>query len=371
MAPRVCFLALNAYPTLAGTTEARVGGAEVQQCLIARYLVRRGYSISFVTLDYGQPDGEKVNGITVYRAFKMNTGIRYLRFIHPRMTGIWAALRRADADIYYQRCAGMETGLLAAFCRRHNRKFVFSAASETDFDLERAIIPRWFDCRLYVYGLRCADAIVIQTERQRALLQETFGLDGNLIPNCWAEEPPAAKGHSEPDAVLWVGMVRDLKRPELFLDLAASLPKARFVMVGGRVAGEGTLYDRVVKRAQGIPNLFIAGFVPFHEVGRFFDQALLVVNTSPKEGFPNTFLQAWCRGLPVVSFYDPDRVIQRHQLGFAVNSLDSMRQKVVNLLNDKDLYGKIRQNVLQYFQANHRLEKLGPRYEALFSELVK
>jgi glycosyltransferase involved in cell wall biosynthesis len=364
---RICFLALNIYPTLAGTTEAYVGGAEVQQCFIARHLARRGYQVSFVTWDHGQPDGVRVDGITVYTAYRLEAGIHYLRFLHPRITGIWSALRRADADIYYQRCAGMETGLLAAFCRRHNRKFVFASASETDFNLEQAIIPRWLDRRLYVYGLRRADAIITQTETQRALLRQNFGLEACVIPNCWAEEPATPNQPTEQSSVLWVSMLHRWKRPGLFLDLAASLPEVRFVMVGG--PGGGALYDQVAQRARGLANLSFAGFIPFRQVGHYFDRAAVVVNTSPKEGFPNTFLQAWCRGVPVVSFFDPDGIIRRQQLGLVVDSLEAMRHGVVQLLQDTTLYARMQQNALRYFNENHRLETLGPRYEALFDGL--
>ena len=184
MAIRVCFLGLRVYPILAGFPDAYLGGAEVQQCLIASYLARRGYQVSCATWDYGQPDEAEVEGITFYKTCELKAGMRYLRYFHPRWTSLWDALRRADAEVYYQRCAGAETGLVAAFCRRHDRKFVFSAASETDFDLERAIIPRWFDRRLYVYGLRQANAIIAQTETQRAMLRSNFGLEAQLIPNC-------------------------------------------------------------------------------------------------------------------------------------------------------------------------------------------
>jgi glycosyltransferase involved in cell wall biosynthesis len=47
------------------------------------------------------------------------------------------------------------------------------------------------------------------------------------------------------------------------------------------------------------------------------------VNTSDYEGFPNTFLQAWIRRLPVVAFCDPDGVIQRRGLGKV--SVDAQR----------------------------------------------
>ena len=45
---KICFLALNSFPTLAKTNIKLIGGAEVQQILIAKELIKRGFDISFI-----------------------------------------------------------------------------------------------------------------------------------------------------------------------------------------------------------------------------------------------------------------------------------------------------------------------------------
>jgi len=70
--PRICFVAPTAWPILAGSTEIPVvGGAEVQQTFIARALVQRGYRVSMICHDYGQPDRAVVDGITSVAAIRV------------------------------------------------------------------------------------------------------------------------------------------------------------------------------------------------------------------------------------------------------------------------------------------------------------
>src|ERR1700720_3462283 len=100
--PSICFVGINNLPALTPEFPNRgVGGAELQQTLLAKALVRAGFEVSMVVADLGQPDGAEWHGIKTYKAYRPDAGLPLLRFIHPRWTQLWAAMKRADADIYY------------------------------------------------------------------------------------------------------------------------------------------------------------------------------------------------------------------------------------------------------------------------------
>ena len=86
------------------------------------------------------------------------------------------------------------------------------------------------------------------------------------------------------------------------------------------------------------------GPVRYRDSGALFDRARIFLNTSSIEGFPNTFLQAWIRGVPVVTFFDPDALVKRMALGRVAVSLDEMRDAIRALLQDeaeRELLGQL------------------------------
>src|ERR1041384_4972044 len=130
----VCFVAPQAWPVLAADSKiGEVGGAEVQQAILARLLAANGYRVSMICLDYGQPSPAVVDGVTVYKAYRPDEGIPLLRFLHPRLSTMWRLMEAIDADVYYQRSSAMWTGVMAEFCRRHGKRSIYAGASDRDF----------------------------------------------------------------------------------------------------------------------------------------------------------------------------------------------------------------------------------------------
>ena len=83
---RVCLHAGYLYPLFSGGTVEFAGGAEVQQALIARGLAARGFEVSVVTCDYGQPPELVADGVRLLRSHPPRGGIPVLRFFHPRLS---------------------------------------------------------------------------------------------------------------------------------------------------------------------------------------------------------------------------------------------------------------------------------------------
>ncbi|MDD5719152.1 MAG: glycosyltransferase family 4 protein [Candidatus Krumholzibacteria bacterium] len=336
-AAKICFVGLENLPVLCPEFDRHgIGGEQVQQTLLARAFVRDGWLVSMVCLDYGQPDGADYGGIKVYRTFRADAGIPGVRFLHPRLTGLWSALGRADADLYYTSCAGMPVGAIAYFARRHRRRLVFRIAHDTDCDPRRVLIKYRRDRLIYAYGLRHADRVLSQSEQQVAALAANYGVQ-STIAGMLVEPPERDLIFDDRDIdVLWVNNLRPFKRPDLVLELARKLPDLTFHMIGGPQPPYESLYQETTAAACTIPNLKFHGRIPYHGVNTFYERARVFVNTSDSEGFPNSYLQAWRRGTPLVTFFDPDGIVRRHALGHTAAGLTDMTAAIRVLARERE-----------------------------------
>jgi glycosyltransferase involved in cell wall biosynthesis len=376
VAPHICFVAPHLWPVFSRDPGPKfAGGAEIQQSILARLFRRHGYRVSIVGLDFGQPQAAELDGVTAYKTFREDEGIPVLRFLHPRLTAIWRALRAADADIYYTRSASMWTGVVAEFCRRHGRRSIYAGASDNDFKRGREQIRFARDRWIFQRGVARADRIVVQNPLQRDDCLESYGRQATLVPSCYelpAESNPAG---AAADLVLWVGTVRASKRPELLLELARRLRERRFVMIGGPAAAGERLgedhYASVRAAAERLPNVEFKGFLPLAEVERWFDRARVLVNTSLFEGVPNVFLQAWARGVPVVATVD----IGARVNGASIYKIFSEEQEAVGeierLFTDELHWARASSRSREYFAANHSTAEALARYARIFQELAQ
>jgi glycosyltransferase involved in cell wall biosynthesis len=367
-APHICFFGLDNLSVLAREYGTRgVGGEQVQQTLLARATRRVGCHVSMITADYGQPDGQYWDGIQVFKARDPATSVPGIQFVQ-RWQHLWNACQRAAADIYYTSCAGFHLGLLTLYARHHGARVIFRTAHDSDCEPDNLIVPHWHDKQLYSYGLKHAHGILTQTVKQQQALLRNYGL-ASKVAAMMVEQPHASTPLTARDiAVMWVNNMRDFKRPLLFLDLAARLTDLDFHMIGGQLEGSERLYGEVAARAAALHNVHFHGQIPYHDVNDHYSRARVFVNTSATEGFPNSYLQAWARGTPVVAFFDPDGVIEREQLGAAVASLDEMTAAVHRLTHNEELWRSTSERCRAYMSRTYSEHEVIKPYLELFAQ---
>jgi glycosyltransferase involved in cell wall biosynthesis len=202
-----------------------------------------------------------------------------------------------------------------------------------------------------------------QNEIQKKLLKKEFNLDSFLM----------ISGHEIPQnirpieerlvdrIILWVSNLGQKKRPEKFIELAriADASKFRFIIIGSR--DDEAYIKRLFKDRP--ENLTWLGRLPFGEALGWFDKAAIFINTSNDEGFPNTFIQAWLRGVPVITLgVDPDGIIEKHKLGYVARDIKGILNYIIYLINDKVAYTEFSRNASRYAQRYHSITAMTDKF---------
>jgi glycosyltransferase involved in cell wall biosynthesis len=373
----VCIVGLKCYDLLSGASVPKyLGGIEKLLVTMARGLSRSGVNTAFITYDHGQPDVEMIDGVTVYKAFSDEAGLPGLRFFHPRMTGLWRAMRHADAAVYLQMGAGSEAGRVALGVRffTHNRKaFVFSLASDKDADREAIERFPLRERMLYLYGLQSADLLISQTQTQRQALLQSFGHESTVLPMP-IESPDgidtdAMAADRRTHRVLWVGRIIETKRLELLFKAARRCPDVQFDVVG-TPNRESDYYQGLVREAEEIDNVKLHGRVAEGVLPGLYREATLLLCTSILEGFPTTFLEAWSYATPVVTTFDPDGVVAANELGVVVEAEDGVVDAIQCFTTDQAQRQQYCTRVRQYFEENYTLDAILPKFKSHLKSLM-
>ena len=292
--------------------------------MLARALARGGSKVCILVFDLpGTTIPSLVDEVAVsvrppYRAHQRLGRLR-------EAVSLRRAVIDAHADVLVTRAAGPDVGLAGLFAKLSRRRFVYSSANLSDFDFARVSTKR-LNQLLFRLGIRLADEIVVQTAEQARFCEERFGRSPVLIRSI-AE--PAGQRDQDPEAFLWIGRLVWYKRPLAFIELAQSLPEAKFWMVGvpDPYSEPGPELLRMVeRRAATVTNLDLMAPRPRQDLLDLVGRAVAVVNTADFEGMPNIFLEGWARGVPALALtHDPDRVIEQHRLGaFAQGSSERL-----------------------------------------------
>lgn len=325
------FLSRGAHLVWDPAAPRAAGGAELQAALMARELVRRGHDTVLLGADTGQPDGAVWEGIRIRRGGRYDTGgladtLRAWPVIHRVLRD-----ERPDFVVVY----GWTALLYAlAWWRRvvpFRLVFVCALDAEIDGDFRRQNPVRGF---FFHRGMRVSDARLSITAAQAA----HFARQGMscAVTRLLVAAPPADRDGTKSVDLLWMARCEEVKRPMLFLDLAASLPQARCRMVCS--PHDRGLWERVRARASGLANVeFIEG-VPYSAVQREFDAARVFVNTSSHEGVPNTFIHAGLGSAAIASLeIDPDGMFATFDAGvLAGKDTAKLEAGVRALLSDGD-----------------------------------
>jgi len=349
-------VSMEIYPNLVPGIAEEAGGAGFQLLEIARVLRERGYDVSFVVGDYGQPFHERIEGFDVFRANR----VAYDRSVIRGFKNLWRlfkAMRAARSQQYVLRSTRYLSFFVMFFARLLGAKYTFMVANLPHCTREELEGLPWVFRKLYLMSLKSADRITVQSREQQVLFEESFGIRPHIVHNGiivsdW-DGPPS----QVPFDICWVASFKIQKRADVLVEMAKSLPDRKFLVAGG--PGPDRSYSEdLMNQLRALPNVVYRGFVKPDEVGAIYRQARAFLNTSDWEGFPNGFLYAWSCGLPVCALkINPDGAVTDNDLGLVVDDVADLAGRMEQLLGDPAAYEAMAGRCYRYVQANHSLDR--------------
>jgi len=348
---KIAFIDDGVYAYASNSPEA-VGGSERDQWLLANALTAANWS-AIVGVRTGLKAGVR----------KIINGVEYVGIGKDRPLLAWHSFLSSEKpDWLFWECAYHLWGALVEIAKINRVNTIFHAAFDSDVEPRKALYwrPRWWP--LYAWGLSRTDRIFVQHSGQLARLKPRWQSKAYVLPKVCIlpgilGDQINIKPHAEREKyVAWVAMLRQHKRPDVLVEIARKLPAIRFVVCGGPTTfmTSPSYSNRVLDEFRATPNIEYLGQVAPETAQQVTDNAALLLSTSDGEGFPNTFVQAWSSGTPVISLkIDPDGVIKRLGLGAVSGDVNRAIEDITGLMESTDRRDEIAQRARQFIVENY------------------
>lgn len=350
----------------------RTGGAELQAWMLAREFSKRDWDVHYLS-ENDRPDApQELDGVRLHYLPE-----EPLHFLANR-SKVRQVIEKLNPDVVYNRVYGQYTSYAMQFAPKHAIT-IWAAAGAHDGQITTTLGELWQTKSLKQYillvprtiimrrfarsGALKAKLVLAQSPEQLEILKER-GFKPELLRNS-IEHTDSVKpqSHEGRPVVLWAGSVKNWKRPEIFYDLARRCQDldCEFVMAGE--IQEEQCRGPLDRAQRELERFRYVGFVAPELIGKLYDRAHLFVSTSRAEGFANTFIQAWLRGIPVVSIdVDPDHLLSTGGLGAAAGTVDELEQKLREFIQSPDLRresgARAREFTLKEFNLHANVDRL-------------
>ena len=336
-----------------------LGGSEIQCDLLARGLVERGHTVTYVA-----PVKQSIDVATPYT----------LRLVQEPSEILGAALE-SQPEVAYWRYNLNHFRAVATGLGRAGIPMVFAVSHINDVTPwvwhrpSKGLVPKLRQLvrrRWNRGGFRHVRAL---TTNNRDLLPLSPVADAHYVPNGMSEE---AEAFNWPRPyVAWVANIKPAKRPELFVEAARALADHGIdSLMVGHIQSSG--YDWLTDPERVPPNFYYLGPRTPTEVNGLLAGSRLHAHTCQPEAFGNVFIQAWMQGRPSVSLeFDPCGYIVEQGLGaVADGEVDAFIRQVVDWATQPEHADAVGERARAFARETFSVDAMVERVEGILASVA-
>jgi glycosyltransferase involved in cell wall biosynthesis len=366
---KICFFSPESYHYFWPNEKAKYGGAELQMFLLANYLSKNPkFEIQFVLGNYSHKIPQYYGNIRIIRGFKLPQNESVCTKIFKAFYFLTILIRQKP-DILFTTTANSLIGLAGWFKKAGKYKHLHRTAHLMDVD-GMWINNNKLSGKIYKYGLENADKVLSQNIEHCKLLKINHNINAIELKNAY--EITQFQGKTPKSTILWVGRFQKWKNPDLFVELASKLSAIEHFMICPFTHNDKNEWEKMANKAHKLKNLTLVSHVRYSGIQEYFNKALLFVNTSSAEGFPNTFLQAAAAKTPIISLnVNPDEFITKQQCGvFCNNNFSNLVKSVEELVNNEKHRVLLGNNAFDYLTRNHDIRNISNKLEEIIDSMI-
>ena len=370
---KVCIVASTSW-----LTHKTIGGAEKQISYIALALVKAGHSVDLYTTDIDTHCEE--SGVHIIPAWNNTKGIKTLRLFIYRLPYLRRQILDNQYDLIYMRGYPIFAPGVISAAKKARVVSVLGLASNANISWKHWKSARpgrsnWWYClecikhAYYRYGaLRKANILGVQNSFQRIFVQK-FNRNTLFIPNIYIPSKAYSNATIRNNDIAWIGHFQFTKGIQYLPYLINRLSNYSFTIVGKcKGIQEGLILEKIIEKE----NVCYHSYLDNELIKNLLASSKLLLSTSPFEGFPNTFLEAWYERIPVISLYaDPNKLLNEYGLGYCSegdsNDLISIAS---DLLESESARKEIGERARNYVLKNHDQKYVVSIFEQIHANLA-
>jgi glycosyltransferase involved in cell wall biosynthesis len=360
-------------PYLLKDSSYPVGGWAVELHAWINGLCANGHQVGVLTWKGANAFVNKKLDFHLIETYDPDKGIKILKYFYYYIPEHYKKTKECTPDVIIQACAGIETGIMGFIANKLSVPFVYRVANDMDTDQRYRTRLLKYEQIAYNYGLKKTDVILCQNSYQYDNLKIKFPKKPlRIIHNPFLKTYDTnVSSFKERRYVAWLGIFQKQKNLPLLYEIAKQIPESNFKIAGMPGKNIDSDTHNALKKLKKLSNIEFVGYLSRKQVPSFLSNAIALLNTSHYEGFSNTYLEAFSVGTPVIAPLnaDPDHVIEKNRLGFAVKNNSDFPVVIQSVFENKERFIGISKQCQEYVYKNHDPNILAKRLVEIISKI--